>query len=240
MSVQAATTASVNVAYMSMAQQLDLCDIRDIAQSMGVHLAAPRATQQNGTPTTTTAPDVNISSVLGTNNIAPLTMASAYATIANDGSFCAPIAIDSITGPHGKQLGGQPRSCKQVIPVQVARAAAQALKPVLTQGTAAGATTADGDDEFGKTGTTDNAEQIWLIGSTSRVTTAVWMGNTDGKTLNLRYYAGPEGYTYAVSRAPLWKAAQTIINTHYPAGPLLPLTPSIDQSTARTTGPSIP
>jgi membrane peptidoglycan carboxypeptidase len=96
-----------------------------------------------------------------------------------------------------------------------------ALEPVLTAGTAAGAATSDGDQEFGKTGTTDNADQIWLIGSTARVTTSLWMGDTDGALDNLRHYEGPEGSTYAVSRAPLWKAAQALVNHAYPA-PSLP------------------
>ena len=33
------TTASINTAYVSMAAQLDLCDIRDMAQRLGVQRA---------------------------------------------------------------------------------------------------------------------------------------------------------------------------------------------------------
>ncbi len=71
--VQNATTNSINTAFIAMAAQLDLCNIRNEAEAFGVHTA-------NGDPLAT-----NPASVLGTNNVAPLTMATAFAGIANNG-----------------------------------------------------------------------------------------------------------------------------------------------------------
>jgi membrane peptidoglycan carboxypeptidase len=203
-----ATAESVNAAFASMAAKLDLCDIRDNAKKLGVHPASGNA-ELNSYP----------SSVLGTNNIAPLTMASAYATIANNGVYCTPIAIDNITDANGKSLGGQQKNCKQVLDPTIAQTAVYALKRTITSGTAVGAQTPDGMQTFGKTGTTDNADQIWLVGGTSRVVTAYWQGNTDGKLLNLRHYNSPvSGTNYAGYRAYMWRAAQTPVNAQYPAG----------------------
>lgn len=207
-SVIAATAASVNAAFASMAAKLDLCDIRDNAKKLGVHVA--RGTQEL---------DSYPSSVLGTNNIAPMTMAAAYATVANNGIYCKPIAIDNITDADGKSLGGQTKECNQVIDPSVAQSAVYALKRTISGGTAVGAQTADGMQMFGKTGTTDNADQIWLVGGTSRVTTAYWQGNTDGKLLNLRHYTNGVTNTYAGARANVFKQLQAPLNAQYPAGP---------------------
>ncbi|MBF4613718.1 transglycosylase domain-containing protein [Curtobacterium sp. VKM Ac-1376] len=205
--VAAATAASINLAFLNMAQKLDLCDIRNTAESLGVHRADGGELQY--TP----------SSVLGVNEIAPMTMAAAYAAVANNGIYCKPIAIDQITSPSGKQLGGQTKDCKQAIDPEVARAAIYAMKGTISGGTARGAQTADGTQLFGKTGTTDDGNQIWLVGSSSRVATAYWQGNTDGKLTNLRNFSNGVNGTYAGVRADVWRQAQTPVNAVYPAGP---------------------
>ncbi|WP_144713907.1 transglycosylase domain-containing protein [Curtobacterium pusillum] len=206
--VARATALSVNAAFASMAAKLDLCDIKQTAEDLGVHSGDDK-TELNSYP----------SSVLGTNNIAPLTMATAYAGVANNGTFCEPIAIDNVTNAEGKSLGGQPKTCKQVLEPAVAQAAIYAMKGTISGGTAVGAQTADGTQLFGKTGTTDDADQIWLVGSSTRVATAYWQGNTDGGKNNLRHYSNGVNGTYAGARAGVWRQAQTPMNALYPAGP---------------------
>ncbi|PYY40764.1 transglycosylase domain-containing protein [Curtobacterium sp. MCPF17_046] len=220
MTVENATYRSVNVSYINMAQKLDYCDIAKTAYSLGVHRAAPRepvaAFGDDMSKKTTRNLELYAGSVLGDNYIAPLTMAAAYAGIANNGTFCRPIAIDNVTNADGKSLGGQAKDCTQAIDPQVAATAIYALKKVLTIGTAGGGRTPEGFDEFAKTGTTNDADQIWLIGATTKVATATWMGNIQGKQ-NLRFVYGPNG-SYAGSRTALWRQAQTIVNTQYPGG----------------------
>ncbi|WP_144763537.1 transglycosylase domain-containing protein [Curtobacterium sp. 9128] len=204
--VAKATALSVNAAFASMAAKLDLCDIRQTAMDLGVH-SADEKTELNSYP----------SSILGTNTIAPMTMASAYATVANNGTYCKPIAIDNITDANGKSLGGQPKECKQVLDPSVAATAAFAMQGTIQYGTAVGAQTADGTPMFAKTGTTDQAEQIWLVGASSKVATAYWQGNWDGGKVNLRRYSsGAGGGAYATARANVWKQAMTPINQMYP------------------------
>jgi membrane peptidoglycan carboxypeptidase len=168
-SVLSATARSVNGAFATMAQKLDLCEIRDVAQSMGVHRA-------DGQPLETVP-----SSVLGINQIAPLTMANAIATIAAGGTYCAPTAVDRIVGPDGEELGGQTAQCSQAIAPNVAATTAFALQSVFEGGgTAVSANPRDGVDIMGKTGTTDGSYQNWLVGSTTKVAMAVWVGNIKG------------------------------------------------------------
>jgi membrane peptidoglycan carboxypeptidase len=203
--VRAATAQSVNAAYASMAEQLDLCDIRDTAAALGVH------------PATGGALPANPAAVLGTTSIAPLTMAAAYAGVANGGVYCAPVVIDEVTSRDGEQLGGQQRSCRQAVPTAVATTAFEVMQGAFRGGTASGGQTPDGATLFGKTGTTDDADQIWLIGGTTRAVTAYWQGNTDGGKANLRHFDNVEG-TYASTRAAVWRQAQTAVNAAVPVG----------------------
>ncbi|WP_185022805.1 hypothetical protein [Curtobacterium sp. PhB115] len=83
---------------------------------------------------------------------------------------------------------------------------------------ASGGQTPDGTTLFGKTGTADSADQVWLIGGSSRAVTAYWQGNTDGAKHNLRYYSNGQGGTYAGARASVWREAQTAVNAALPAG----------------------
>ena len=183
MTVLTATEESVNAAFVTMAQQLDLCDIRNDAEAMGVHRA-------DGTPLR-----VMPSSVLGTNEIAPLTMAGAIATIGANGTYCAPTIIDKIVGPGGSTLPGQPQQCSQALTPTIASTEAYALSKVMTNGTGTPGNPQDGVPIVGKTGTTDVADQNWLIGTTTKVALAVWVGNIQGHQ-NLRdiNVAGTNGY----------------------------------------------
>jgi membrane peptidoglycan carboxypeptidase len=167
-SVLSATTGSVNGAYATMAQKMDLCQIRTLAESLGVHRA-------DGQPL-----EVNPSSVLGTNQIAPLTMASAYAAFAANGVYCAPTVVDNIVDADGKELGGQTPQCAQALEPNVAATVAYALEAVVKNGTAGAANTRDGVPMLAKTGTTDGAHQTWLVGSTTKMAVAVWVGNIKG------------------------------------------------------------
>ncbi|WP_254782994.1 transglycosylase domain-containing protein [Curtobacterium sp. MCBA15_009] len=205
-SVRSATAQSVNAAYQSMAEQLDLCDVQRVATRLGVHLATGGELPWNP------------ASLLGTESIAPLTMAAAYAGIANGGSYCAPVVVDQVTGPDGTELGGQPRTCSQAVSPQTAATAFEVMQGAFRGGTAAGGQTPDGTTLFGKTGTTDAADQIWLVGGSSRAVTAYWQGNTDGAKHNLRSYSNGQGDTYAGARASVWREAQTAVNAALPTG----------------------
>ncbi|WP_158862556.1 transglycosylase domain-containing protein [Leifsonia sp. AG29] len=174
-SAQDATTNSINTAFVAMAYQLDLCEIKKDAESFGVHTAT-------GSPLNS-----NPASVLGTNNIAPLTMATAFAGIANNGNTCTPIAIDKIIDGGGKEITAPASKCTQSIDPAVANTMAKALQGPLQSGTAAGMNRT-GKDMLGKTGTTDGNEQLWLVASTTKVAGAYWVGNITGHVDMRRIY----------------------------------------------------
>ncbi|MEY4313068.1 MAG: hypothetical protein RLZZ319_577, partial [Actinomycetota bacterium] len=170
---------SINSAFASIAEQLDQCDIRNTAESLGVHRADGATLQSNP------------SAVLGTNELAPLTMAAAWAGIANEGKFCTPILLDHVEGPNGEALPGQTTVCNQAVDPEVANAAIYAMKGVMNGGTGAASNPGDGVPIFGKTGTTDNSTQTWILTSTSRVASVAWVGNIVGKVaMREVYYRG--------------------------------------------------
>ena len=184
MSVATATKNSVNVAFITMAQKLDVCDIRDTAKAYGVHRADGK--ELGAEP----------AAIIGTNEIAPLTMAAAIATVGANGLYCAPTIIDKVVGPDGKDAPGQPRACTQAVAPNIAATVAYALSAVMTSGTGTPGLPRDGVPIVGKTGTTDDAAQNWLVATTTKMSLAVWVGNTDGGRRSLRKItiAGSNGY----------------------------------------------
>ncbi|MFD1720941.1 transglycosylase domain-containing protein [Amnibacterium endophyticum] len=205
--VMLGTARSVNGVFASMASKLNLCDIRSQAQKLLVHRANLKELQ------------VNPSSILGTNEVAPLTMATAYSGIANKGEVCSPIAIDRIETSDGSKVDLPKADCHQAIPSGVAVAAGYALHGVLTGGTAAAdAPSTGGAWGFAKTGTTNDAKSTWVVGGTTKVVNAVWVGNVNAQTTNLRQVFGwsPCQRTAADARHCVWSGVMRAAQAKYP------------------------
>jgi membrane peptidoglycan carboxypeptidase len=168
MTVLDATRNSVNNGFADMATQLDMCGIFKGAQELGVH------TGSGGDLTITPA------NVIGTDDIAPLTMAAAFAAFSADGTFCSPIAISSIEDRNGKSLPVPDAGCRQAISPELARAVTYGLSFVWT-GTARNVKVLpNGRPASGKTGTTSANEHTWFVGYTKQMSTAVWVGHPQG------------------------------------------------------------
>jgi membrane peptidoglycan carboxypeptidase len=164
-----ATAISENTAFVYMASKLDLCDIRDTAMRFGVHRAD--GTELQYIP----------SSVIGVNELSPLTMAAAEAAIANHGMYCSPIAIDKVIVRSTQQELKVPTSqCSQAVTPEVAAGMTYAMKAVMSGGTGGASNTGDGTPLAGKTGTTDSGVHTWMTGFSSAVATATWVGNVSG------------------------------------------------------------
>ncbi len=169
-----ATADSVNTAFVNLEAQVGVCEVRDMAESLGVHLAAPQRYLSDDT-TKTTRLHPRPSLTLGPENIAPLTMAAAYATFAADGVFCAPVAITAVKALDGKALAAPKASCSQVLDPDVASGVTQALKGVISNGTGRGL--GIGRPAAGKTGTTNGPTDVWFAGYTPQLSAAVWVGH---------------------------------------------------------------
>ena len=69
---------------------------------------------------------------------------------------------------------------------------------------------------MGKTGTTDNAVHVWLVGSSTAVSTAVWVGNIKGKQ-SLRQIS-VNGTQAALLRHAIFRPTAQAIDAYYPGG----------------------
>ncbi|GAA1699047.1 transglycosylase domain-containing protein [Microbacterium sediminicola] len=207
------TADSLNSGFLAMASQLDLCNIQNTATKMGVRLG-------NGEEV-----DVNTAfSVLGSANIPPIDIAAAYATIANNGVYCTPHVIDSITDNNGNEVALPEASCTQVLEPNIAATAAYTLQGVMTNGSGTASNPYDGTPLLGKTGTHE-LKQTWVVSSSTAVATAVWVGNSEGYAVINQW---PWSYQY--TRHSIARPILAAANQLYPGGAF----PSPDSNLTKT------
>ena len=75
-----------------------------------------------------------IGNLLGSIGVAPMVLASAYATFANDGTYCKPIAITGISDSQGRQFEAQTPECREAVKPAVARGVNAVLQDVMKVG----------------------------------------------------------------------------------------------------------
>src|SRR5262245_38176506 len=126
--------------------------------------------------------------VLGAQPVRPVDLAAFYAAIANEGLRPAPHVVESIETDGSVVYRHDPKSSATIASVD--HAAFYQLKSmmqgVLARGTAR-AISGLAPYVAGKTGTSDDENDAWFVGSTNDVTVAVWVGydNADGKRRTL-------------------------------------------------------
>lgn len=126
---------------------------------------------------------------LGTVEVKPLDMASAYGVVANKGVYYPPYAIEKIEKRNvNDPIYVHQSASKQVISPQAAYMMTDLLKgPLSSDGTASGIRV-DGIPLAGKTGTTENFRDGWFVGITPSLSTAVYVG-ADSKEIDLSFVA---------------------------------------------------
>ncbi len=136
--------------------------------------------------------DYNLAAALGglTVGVSPLEMASAYATLENDGLYREPTCIVKILNSSGTVIVDGEKEAKQVYTTRAARMMTEALMGVIKKGTAKGLGLSH-TVSAGKTGTTNATKDGWFVGYTPYYTTSVWVGFDMPKTLQ-----GLAGATY--------------------------------------------
>lgn len=205
--IDKATYLSVNPAYAHMTEQLDLCNVVKTAESLGIYRASPFPKPLNfQTPMQIQALP---SMVLGTDEVAPITMAAAYATFAAEGRYCKPIAIANMTDRWGNEVPIPQPDCTQALPPHIPAQMIQTMSKVFTVGTAARTgPLAGGREAAGKTGTANQSTNVWFTGFTPDLSTSVWMGHVsksqslNRKTINGTWRRSMYGGTLP---APTWK-----------------------------------
>jgi penicillin-binding protein 1A len=135
-------------------------------------------------------------------NVYPLDMAGAYGTIANDGRHNPVHFVQRVEDRNGKVLYEYTPPEEQVVSTDVARQATTALRRVVTGGTYKGGSLPQGRPAAGKTGTMEVGgganTDVWFVGFTPQLSTAVWIGRPLDATRNLNGGRAQGGVTAAV------------------------------------------
>jgi len=160
--MRTATALSINTYFVQLIQRVGPANVVAMAHKLGI--------------TSMLQPYVSLA--LGTEEVSPFELTSAYATIANQGVYCKPFAITQIFDPSGRVIAHNDPTCTRVIPASVAAQATALLEGVAEHGT--GATNGRIGRPVGeKTGTTDNYTDAWFAGFTPQYATVVWLGYKD-------------------------------------------------------------
>jgi membrane peptidoglycan carboxypeptidase len=159
MDMRKAAKYSVNTYFLQLEHTIGLCAVVKMAEKLGVKLASGEeiGKSQFVVPSLT----------LGVANIAPLSLAEAYATFAARGIHCDPVIIDKIINGQGKEIPAPSANCKRVISKDVADGVNSILQGVMADGgTGSPAAIPDGRPQAGKTGTTNDNQAVWFAGYT--------------------------------------------------------------------------
>lgn len=193
---------SVNTATVATANEMDLCAITDVTERLDIRSAGEGELLTPNTP----------SFVLGAIELSPMTLATAYATFANDGIRCEGRALTEVTDAQGNEYPVPETNCEQVIDDDVVAQVNDTLVNIAEE------QMGDGDPVFpmaGKTGTSNEGSNTWFVGSTAGMTTAAQVGRFEdiqslwGSTINGEYHdefygstlAGPMWYDYMSTAA---------------------------------------
>jgi penicillin-binding protein 1A len=165
-SLRTATAQSINVVYAQLVLDIGPDSMVEMAEKMGI------TAELGGYP----------AEVLGglTRGVSVLQMSNAFGTLSNGGVHKEPTAIRRVEFQDGEVDEPNPKAGERVISDGVAYEVADVMKGALESGTAAGK--GIGCPASGKTGTTEEQSDVWFVGYTPHISTAVWMGNPDVRT----------------------------------------------------------
>ncbi|MEU6880198.1 transglycosylase domain-containing protein [Streptomyces sp. NPDC046712] len=191
---------SINTYFAKLEQMAGLCETVQMAKKVGYERELGKKIKES--------PSITLGAIEAT----PLDMAAVYSTFANRGTYCTPVAIESIKTANGERLKVPQTECSRAMSERTADMINQMLKGVVEDGTGTKAGLSDRDNA-GKTGTTNDRKDAWFVGYTPNLSTAVWVGDDVGEkqsmydiTIGGQYYDKVCG---GCLPGPIWKIAMT-------------------------------
>ncbi|HTW34612.1 MAG TPA: PBP1A family penicillin-binding protein [Rhizomicrobium sp.] len=187
---------SINTVTAGLAQEVGVTTVVDAAHRCGI--------------TSPLTPDASLA--LGTSEVTPMELTTAYATFASGGYRIYPYFVTEVDDAGGHALYKRKApTLQRVVASHVNRDLTGMLYGVVTGGTGRGAAIA-GHEAAGKTGTTQDYHDAWFVGFTADYVASVWVGNDDSSPM--------KSVTGGSLPATIWHDVMTVAERDMPSTPL--------------------
>jgi len=164
MSLRPALTSSANVVAIRLLLDVGWNPVINLARKMGI----------------TSKMEPTYSLALGAWEMTPLEMTSAYGTFANKGIHVQPYAIQNVVNAKGETIYKAEHQQTQALDADSNSIMTSLMRSVVTSGTGRPAQLGN-RQVAGKTGTSDEARDLWFIGYIPQLVTGVWLGNDNNQ-----------------------------------------------------------
>ncbi len=178
--MRTALTFSYNLWAVKTVYDLGLSPISDVFQRFGLNYQV-----------------TDYSIALGTYEVIPIQLISAYTAFANEGIRVKPILIDRIEDRKGRVLEKANVVQYRVCTPEVAYIMTSMLQSVVNNGTGTAARQNYSWQAAGKTGTTDDFRDAWFIGFNRSLICGIWTGFDKSRNMGSNMSGG-------VVCAPVW------------------------------------
>jgi penicillin-binding protein 1A len=165
MTIARALMTSNNIVAVKVIKELGADAVAHMAEQMGIH----------------TPMENYLGLTLGGSGVRLLDITSAFGVLANQGVRVEPYAIRKIVDDAGHEIYRELPVRTNVLNRTTVDTMIKMMEGVMTRGT--GRTANIGRPLAGKTGTSDNYHDAWLVAFTPDVVTGVWVGNDDNTTM---------------------------------------------------------
>ena len=184
---------SINTVTAGLAQEVGITSVVDASHRCGI--------------TSPLAP--NASLALGTSDVTPMELTTAYAVFASGGERVFPHLVTAVEdNAHRMLFERKPVTPDRVIASHVDRDLTGMLYGVVVEGTGRAAAL-PGRQAAGKTGTTQDYRDAWFVGFTPDYVAGVWVGNDDNSPMR--------NITGGTLPAAIWKDVMTAAEHGLPA-----------------------
>lgn len=173
MNLRDALAQSINVPAVKLFYLAGLKDSLKVSEDMGI----------------STLSDIDrygLTLVIGGGEVTLLDITGAYGVFANNGTKNKPVGILKVEDSSGKILEEYTPNPKDVLPKNTALMISDILSDNQARVPTFGANSSlyiPGYDVAGKTGTTNNNKDAWLVGYSPNLVVGVWAGNNDNKAM---------------------------------------------------------
>ena len=159
-------------------KSLNLISVRIVQQDFAPAEQVKRTAQRMGITTDIRAVDAI---ALGTSEVIPLEMVSAYAAYANGGVYSQPLVITKIEDRYGNIVREYYPERHEVLSEETAYLMTNLMQTVMDRGTGGSARWKYNFSRqaAGKTGTTQGWSDAWFVGFTPQIAAGVWFGVDD-------------------------------------------------------------